>query len=236
MTSDSAADTDNPAQLSADLSELFLPGVIAAELTIPAPRTLLTAAELQFISHCADKRIQDFTAGRACAHRALGALGIREISVVAGRDRAPIWPASVTGSITHTYGYAAAAVALERDIRGIGVDCEVIESVDEELWSRICTTVELDRLAQLPAADRSGQAALIFAAKEAFYKCQYPLTRQWVGFEHVIIEPAAWPATSGSFRIIPQVPLPLEAGLRTALVGRFRFRDRWVVAGVTLPN
>jgi 4'-phosphopantetheinyl transferase EntD len=227
---------ENPATLSAGLSGLFPPGVIAAELTVPAPRTLLTAAELQFIAHCADKRIQDFAAGRACAHRALRELGFPDFSVLAGGHREPIWPASIIGSITHTHGYAAAVLARRGDLSGIGIDCEVIDSVDEELWSRICTPIEIERLAQLPPAEAGRQAALIFAAKEAFYKCQFPLTREWVGFEDVVIEPLGWPAAAGSLRIIPQKALPVDAQVVAGLVSRFQFRERWVITGVTAPT
>jgi 4'-phosphopantetheinyl transferase EntD len=227
---------ENPAKLSAELSGLFPPGVIAAELTVPAPRELLTAAELQFIAHCAEKRIQDFAAGRACAHRVLGELGLPDFSLLAGEHREPIWPPSVIGSITHTCGYGAAVVARQRDLRSVGLDCEVIDSVDEELWSRICTPAEIERLAQLPPARRGHQAALIFAAKEAFYKCQFPLTREWVGFEDVVIEPLEWPVTTGSLRIIPQKTLPLAAGVVAALVSRFQFRGPWVITAVTAPN
>lgn len=227
---------ENPARLSAELSRLFPAGVIAAELTVSAPRELLTRAELRFIGHCADKRIQDFAAGRACAHRALRELGIVDFSLLAGEHREPIWPASIIGSITHTHGYGAAVVAREADLRSVGIDCEVIESVDQELWSRICTPAEIDRLAQLPAIEQVRQAALIFAAKEAFYKCQFPLTREWVGFEDVIIESLDWPGSAGSLRIIPQKPLPLEAVAVAGLLCRFQFRDRWVIAGVTASN
>jgi 4'-phosphopantetheinyl transferase EntD len=227
---------ENPAQLSAEVSGLFPSGVIAAELTAPAPRELLTSAELQFIAHCAEKRIQDFAAGRACAHRALRELGILDFSLLAGEQREPIWPASIVGSITHTYGYGAAVVARQRDLRSVGLDCEVIDSVDEELWSRICTSTEIERLGQLPQAERGRQAALIFAAKEAFYKCQFPLTRAWVGFEDVVIEPLDWPVTTGSLRIVPQKTLPLEAGVVARLVSRFQFRGPWVITAVTAPN
>jgi 4'-phosphopantetheinyl transferase EntD len=227
---------ENPAKLSAELSGLFPPGVIAAELTVPAPRELLTAAELQFIAHCAEKRIQDFAAGRACAHRVLGELGLPDFSLLAGEHREPLWPPSVIGSITHTCGYGAAVVARQRDLRSVGLDCEVIDSVDEELWSRICTPAEIERLAQLPPAQRGRQAALIFAAKEAFYKCQFTLTREWVGFEDVIIEPLEWPVTTGSLRINPQKTLPLAAGVVAALVSRFQFRGPWVITAVTAPN
>jgi enterobactin synthetase component D / holo-[acyl-carrier protein] synthase len=237
---------DSPAKLSGELAALFPAGVVAAELTEPAPRTVLTAAEFQFIAHCAEKRIDDFTRGRACAQRALRELGIEGFSLLAGKDREPLWPDSIVGSITHTGGYAAAVVARGVDIRGIGLDCELIASVDEDLWSRICTPAEQARLAQLPSAERGRQAALIFAAKEAFYKCQFPLTREWVGFEDVVIEPAEWlahigparigPASAGSLRILPQKTLPLEASQVAALVSRFQFRDPWVIAGVTTAS
>jgi 4'-phosphopantetheinyl transferase EntD len=227
---------DNPAQLSAEVSELFPAGVVAAELTVPAPRELLTSAELQHIAHCAEKRIRDFAAGRACAHRAMSELGIRDFSLLSGEHREPIWPAGIVGSITHTCGYGGAVVARQRDLRSVGLDCEVVDAVNEELWSRICTPAEIGRLEQLPPSERGRLAALIFAAKEAFYKCQFPLTGEWVGFEDVVIEPLDWPAASGSLRIVPQKTLPLEARVVARLVSRYQFRDPWVMSAVTALN
>jgi enterobactin synthetase component D / holo-[acyl-carrier protein] synthase len=223
----------NPAQLSAELSGLFPASVVAAELTGPADRSLLTVSELQSISHCSEKRIQDFTRGRACARRALGELSIWNFSLLAGAKREPIWPEGIAGSITHTAGFAAAAAARRAEIASVGLDCEIIESVNEELWCRICTTTEQARLARVPIAERGRQAALIFAAKEAFYKCQFPVSRQWVGFEDVDIEPTDWPGTAGSFRILPQKDLPVSDGWVASLICRFQFRNPWVIAGVT---
>lgn len=229
-----AIQTGNPARLSPELTALFPPGAVAAELPGNAPLALLSPSELQFISHCADKRIQDFAAGRACAHRALQELGIAGFSLLSGLDRAPLWPPSIAGSITHTQGCRAAVVALERDLRSLGLDCEAIDAVDSELWSRICSPPELRRLEGLSPPESQRQAALIFAAKEAFYKCQYPLTKQWVGFEDVVIEPVAG-TPSGAFSVVPQKKLPLDTSLIAALPGRFVFRDRWVVAGIAVP-
>src|ERR1051326_943715 len=98
-------------RISSELAALYPPVVIAAEVTGPVGREQLTSAELQFIAHCAEKRIQDFAAGRSCAHRALSELGILDFSLLSGTQREPLWPASVVGSITHTTGYAAAVVA-----------------------------------------------------------------------------------------------------------------------------
>jgi 4'-phosphopantetheinyl transferase EntD len=230
----SAHQPENPARLSEELAGLFPLGVVAAELRGNAPVALLTPSELHFISHCADKRIQDFTAGRACAQRALQELGITGFSLLSAPDRAPLWPPSITGSITHTNGYRAAVVARERDLRSVGLDCESIDALDPELWPRICAPAELQRLGELDSAAGQRQAALIFAAKEAFYKCQYPLTKQWVGFEDVVIESAAWRTDAGTFRVLPQTGLGLDSARIAALRGRFLFRDRRVIAGIAV--
>lgn len=218
----------NPAQLSPRLGSLFPAGVVAVELLSEAPRTVLTELELSSMSHCANKRIDDFTRGRACAHRGLIELGIHHYSVLAGEKREPLWPAEIIGSITHTTGFAAAVVARRSEVEALGIDCEIIASVDADLWERICTPTERARLEQLPQAQAQRQAALIFAAKEAFYKCQFPVSHEWVGFEDVTIEVSA-----DGFRIVPQVHLPVADGWVASLAGRYEFREPWVVTGVS---
>jgi 4'-phosphopantetheinyl transferase EntD len=218
----------NPAQPSARLQSLFPAGVVAVELLADAPRSVLTEAELSSMSHCADKRIGDFTRGRACAHRALSELGVSDFSLLAGEKREPLWPAGIAGSITHTTGFAAAVVARRSEVESLGIDCEVIASVGEDLWERICTPAEQASLADLPSAQAQQQAALIFAAKEAFYKCQFPVSREWVGFEDVAIE-----VSGGSFRIVPQIRLPVTDEWVASVEGRYEWRDPWVVTGVS---
>lgn len=221
--------SDNPAQLSPQLAELFPAGVVAVELTSEAPRSVLTEVELKSISHCASKRIEDFTRGRACARRGLEQLGFPTFSLLSGEKREPLWPPEIVGSITHTTGFAAAVVARGAAVEGLGIDCEVIESVGQDLWERICTPREQEHLAKLPEARAQQQAALIFAAKEAFYKCQFPLSREWVGFEDVSIELH----DNGTLRIVPEVRLPVTAEWVAALKSRYQCRGQWVVTGVT---
>ena len=69
------------------------------------------------------RRVAEFHAGRFCAATALRALEV-DGAVATGADRAPIWPAGVVGSITHTNRFAAAAVALDTRARAIGLDTE----------------------------------------------------------------------------------------------------------------
>ena len=218
----------NPAQVSPQLGSLFPAGVVAVELLSEAPRTVLTEVELSSISHCANKRIDDFTRGRACAHRGLSELGFGAFSVLAGEKREPLWPPDIVGSITHTTGFAGAVVSRVSAVAALGIDCEVVASVDGDLWERICTPTERTRLEQLPQAQAQRQAALIFAAKEAFYKCQFPVSHEWVGFEDVTIEVSA-----AGFRIVPEVRLPVADGWVASLVGRYEYREPWVVTGVS---
>lgn len=235
----------NPAQLSARLAGLFPAGVVAVEL--PGPplmalsaelRELLTEPEWQCIRHCHARRIQDFAAGRVCAHYALRELGIPQTNLLPGSDRQPLWPASSVGSITHTDGYCAAVVGRAREIRTLGVDTEVIGAVREDVLRRICIPAELDRLGSLRPQHRSFAAALTFVAKEAFFKCQFPLTREWLNFDVAAVRSEDWDTDCGSFRIEPQQCLALEAYASPGLggwQGRFRRHDRWVTAGMALP-
>jgi len=207
---------------------------VAADLEQPAPRELLTAAELQSVSHCAAKRIQDFAAGRLCARRALQEFGIVGFSLLSAPDRQPIWPTSMVGSITHTEGYSAAVAGRGGRIRGLGVDSESVRSVHEELWSRICNAAELERLRTLPADRALACAALTFAAKEAFYKAQFPLTGEWIEFEEVTIEAAHWEGSAGSFEVLPQREVRVQACVGAPFTGRFRFHTHFVTAGIAL--
>jgi len=220
--------SSNPAQLSAELAALFPAGVVAVELTSEAPRAVLTELELKSISHCAEKRIQDFTRGRACARRALQELDIENFSLLSGDKREPLWPPQIVGTITHTTGFAAAVVARGSDIGAVGIDCEIVASVGEDLWERICTPTEQARLAQLPQTEAQQQAALIFAAKESFYKCQFPISREWVGFEDVSVDIL----DAGRLCIVPHVRLPVTDDWVASLVGRYQFRGPWVITGI----
>lgn len=148
--------------------------------------------------------------------------------MLAGDKREPLWPPEIVGSITHTTGFAGAVVARRSDVEALGIDCEIIASVNEELWERICTPTERTRLERLPQAQAQRQAALIFAAKEAFYKCQFPVSREWVGFEDVSIE-----VSEEGFQIRPEVRLPVAEPWVAALVCRYEYREPWVVTGVS---
>jgi 4'-phosphopantetheinyl transferase EntD len=225
----------NPARLSAALAGLYPRGIIAAELSQPAPPGLLTDEELRSVGHCAPQRIADFAAGRLCARRALEEFGVSGFSLLSAPDRQPLWPGSLVGSITHTAGYSAAVVGCRGSWRSVGIDCEAVSAVRAPLWPRILGAAELKHLQTVALASRDSAAALMFAAKEAFYKCQFPLTGEWLEFGDIEVESADWDRLVGAFSVRPQRRIRLQARMREPVYGRFRVHGPFVSCGVALP-
>lgn len=123
--------------------------------------------ELKYVARAATKRRSDFTAGRACARRALSELGHPAVAVETGSRGQPLWPPEVVGSITHTDGYCAAAVARARACRAIGIDAERRRPLDTRTVAHFLTAVER---ARVPCLDGEPIPILPFSAKESFYK------------------------------------------------------------------
>ena len=68
------------------------------------------------------KRRAEFSTGRWCAREALREMGVEPSAILTGTLREPLWPAGVTGSITHAAGIGA-AIALPASLcRGVGID------------------------------------------------------------------------------------------------------------------
>jgi 4'-phosphopantetheinyl transferase EntD len=222
------------ANLSTELSGLFPPGTLAADLRGVAETSVLYPEEAAYVQASAPIRAQEFAAGRLCARRLLHEFGIDNFPIRVGDNRQPVWPDSLVGSITHTAGFCAAVAARKRDLRALGIDAELDGSVKPELQHRICTPDETAWLGSLPEAERTSAATLIFSAKEAFYKCQYSITQERLGFSAAVIEVPAWGLAQGSFVIHANQPLALQRTAPQPLQGRYLFREQIVVAGIAL--
>jgi 4'-phosphopantetheinyl transferase EntD len=187
----------------------------------------LLSAERDAIEGAAQTRVEQFTAGRVCSRLALVRLGVAATTPIErGEDRAPIWPRGFIGSISHTDSWCAAAVARLGELRSIGIDLEPATPLKEALWRRVCTPEERERLRHLPDPGLMGK--ILFSAKEAVYKCQYPLTTQFLGFHAVQVE-----VGDGSFRAV----FRQEAGefkLGYEMSGRYLVQDGLVAAACEL--
>ncbi len=130
-------------------------------------------------------RKAEYIAGRLCAQNALKDLGynVQPFELPTNLDRTPKWPPGIIGSLSHGTGFAMAAVAIEgKKWRGLGVDSEPIflDEVTQEIKSRIGTAREFSKLKYL---DENTCTTLLFSAKEAVYKCLFPILKTFLEFE-----------------------------------------------------
>lgn len=213
---------------------MFAPGVLVAELREPGDPSLLLPAEAQFLGKAVRKRVQEFAAGRLCARLLLADFGLRDFAIEAAEDRQPVWPDSLVGSITHTAGFCAAVVAERTRLRAVGLDSEIAQSVKPELWPGICTPSEIDWLHSLPKLHRRMAATLIFSAKEAFYKCQYPLVRERLSFQDARVEMLEWGTDQGPFAIHATRRIALADCAVFPLRGRYLVHEEFVTTGIAL--
>jgi 4'-phosphopantetheinyl transferase EntD len=154
--------------LSGPLASILAPGLFGAELYDEGQALSLHPDEERAVAGAVEKRRREFALGRTCAHAALAQLNRDAGSIARADDGAPVWPAGIAGSITHTQGYAAAVVAAAADFTGLGVDAERIGGVTQNLWPRLFNTGERDELAR--QSDPSRLATILFSAKEACHK------------------------------------------------------------------
>jgi 4'-phosphopantetheinyl transferase EntD len=217
-------------ELCDTLREMLSPGVcVAAGAAVATP---LTAREHSSLGFADAERVREFANGRAYAKRALAILGMPNVDLPIGPNRAPVWPKGVVGSITHVRDgrcgtYAAAAVARADAVVAVGIDFEMENSIHPHVWRHVLTKPELERILSLPVEARRTEAQYIWCAKEATAKIvQQPLDPTEVEVER---DP-----TSGDFKV--NVADNNRFFLRSRLLGRTARLDRLLIATAVLPR
>lgn len=183
----------------ADVAFVWSEALGSTPALLPQERALLGKA-------ASGRRVKDFTLGRHCAREALARLagdppGAGATPVLRAAGRAPLWPAGVVGTITHTGGRAAAAVAAEAGYLGIGLDLERLRRGSPRLARRILRPTERETVHALRDAERDGWVTAIFSAKESIFKALNPATGVFLGFQDAAVELESLPETGiGAFR------------------------------------
>lgn len=207
------------------LEGLFAPSVEVRVSAIEYSLSDLPLREAECLRKAVVSRQREFATGRVIARRALESLGVTGHDLVRDQDRVPAWPTGVIGSISHTRGLCAVAVALSDEFQGVGLDVEPAEPVRPELETRICTERERDWLRELPSeSERAISCRLVFSVKEAVYKAFFPQLREFWGFLQVETE---IDFDSGVF--VAQLP---EGSGPASVTGRFARRQGWIMSGV----
>ena len=208
------------ARLAAAARGILPPGVAVAAAN---PGTLYPMLPGETLPGAIPARLREFSAGRHAARTALAALGHPVRPIPPGDDRAPVWPLGISGSITHS---RTACLAAATTGPGIGLDLEDDTPLEADLWSTILIPEE-QRWAL--AQPNPGQAAkLIFSAKEAAYKAQYPVTLALFGFDTLALQVADAAFTATFQRRVG----PFAAG--HTLHGRHIRAERHILTAVTL--
>ncbi|MBL4915897.1 4'-phosphopantetheinyl transferase family protein [Szabonella alba] len=122
-----------------------------------------------------ETRLREFAAGRRAARQAMAALGLASAAIPMGRDRAPLWPGGIVGSISHS-ATACLAVVTTRPLL-LGLDLEPEADLARDLWPMVLRDEEAARTPD------PRHAMAVFCAKEAAYKAQYPRTRHLFDFQ-----------------------------------------------------
>jgi len=226
----------NPASLSSSLRELFPPGALTAELRGAGDPNALYPEEARHVQKAVRKRVEEFAAGRLCARLLLREFGIHNFALEVGVHRQPVWPEGWVGSITHTTGFCAAVAAPKKYLRSVGIDSELTGSVQPHLWRSICTPSETNWLRSLPESEQLAAATLIFSAKEAFYKCQFALTQERLGFLDVSVELPEWGAKRGAFCVWVNRSSELELNAVSPLPGQYSFHEQFITSGMALAE
>lgn len=129
------------------------------------------------------KRRTEFLAGRLCAYRSLLAMGVVVEYPLPVKDRLPVWPSGVVGSISHCASMAVAMTAQACRFHALGIDVEtmIAPSTAGEIQHSVGCDGELTCLARtIPC--HAEALTLLFSAKEALYKALYPLVRRFKDF------------------------------------------------------
>jgi 4'-phosphopantetheinyl transferase EntD len=220
----------NRVRVSALLGGLFAADVIAFEARqLVGPETLRTE-EARHVARAVPKRVAEFATGRACARRALAELAITDFPLRVGADREPLWPEGITGSITHTTGFCGVVAARKTRVLSLGIDAELASAVQRRLWRQVATEEEAQWLEGLQVERAATMASVLFSAKEAFFKCQFPLTREWLNFGDVSVR-----IGRRDLRVEPERPLALEGLVAAPWIGRYALEGPLVVSGLALP-
>jgi 4'-phosphopantetheinyl transferase EntD len=169
---------------------LFGEDVAVAALPLSGDHPPLWPAEEAAVIRAVPSRRTEFTTGRAAARLALQRLGLPPVAIPAAPDRSPVWPAGITGSISHAAGIAAAVVARYHGAV-LGLDIEDPAPLDADLWPLVLTPEEIAALQPLPLDQRGLTAKRIFGIKEAAYKAQFPHTGAVIGFQALKVTLAA---------------------------------------------
>lgn len=163
--------------LDSALRSLLPAGIKYAVGPIPEVSNFRFQAEADLMRSAGDSRKREFQAGRDCARAALEQTGFPGGPVLADQDGVPVWPEGASAALSHSRGYCAAIAARSSGYRMLGLDLEKTNRLTRSAVDRVVHPSE-----QSFVQSHQKKASLIFCAKEAFFKAQFPIWQTHANF------------------------------------------------------
>lgn len=191
-------------------------------------------AEESLISRAVEKRKREFRAGRNCSHALFKQHQVNCLALLRGTQREPAWPAGWIGSISHTEGLCAVAIAPKSKFISVGLDVEQSSPLSDDVKNLICIKDELDQLNSINNTYGQNLARtlgkVIFSAKESIHKTYFPLNYHTLDFQDARITLDIDKGTFSADIIRPEnAPhYPIKH-----LVGRFAYSEQFVATCIT---
>jgi 4'-phosphopantetheinyl transferase EntD len=125
-------------------------------------------------------------------------------------------------------------VARRASCGGLGLDAEEWGRVEARLWPRIASAAERAWLAAR-GAEAGRFATVLFSAKEAFFKAQFPASGSGLGFRDAAFHLLDLEAGAGAFEIELLRDLAGVGAAGARFAGRFAACAERCYTGVALP-
>lgn len=190
---------------------LLLPSpVVVRELAGLASSPELFQSEWALVERAIPSRRAEFGTGRILARQALRALNAIDQPILSGADREPLWPKGFVGSITHTNGWCAVAVAQKSAVDYLGIDVEVAISIPSNV-SRLIHSPEEVRNAAYQLQLEELTSTVIFSAKESVFKAYFQASASKLTFDqiHIIFDADGSFSAALEFLPAPQYISPI---------------------------
>lgn len=186
---------------------------MSAELT-PAERECMLGEPL--------KRVAEYSTGRVLIRTLLSKFGVTGLSILPGRNGAPVWPDGFAGSVSHSDEYCFVTVTNCTAV-SVGIDVQKIVPVTVDFAEMILSETEQMVVCVEDYMERNLRTNMVFSAKESVFKSLSPKMQAITDFRDVEI----------SFRdrqFVSRIP---RYGL--TLNGVCILRDGYVFSGISRP-
>jgi len=148
--------------------------------------------------------------------------GVSASPIPSDPDGVPLFPKDLAGSLSHKDALCIAVVARKVEFRSVGVDMERVESLAPDILRRFIRKDEESFIHNSGLAFPIA-ATVLWAAKEAFYKCIYPELRVKFGFLDIRVQ-----CHGNALSVDSSVSLDVGSSV---ICGEFQSSGRYIFAG-----